>query len=152
MGRLDVTEQKLQRSHRSLFISEKREIPAVREQVAGLLSELGYGQRDVFGVRIATEEALLKCDRTKKVNVTYSLDLHRAEITVTDEGPGFDPDGVPDCTAPDNLVKPRGRGITLMRGFMDIVEFGGKGNTVRLVKFNSARGTPPIARGETSAQ
>jgi len=150
-----VTEQDLQRKQRSLSISEKSEVPSVRERIVSLLVGLGYGQRDVFAVRLATEEALLnaiehgnKKDKGKKVTVAYALDPQRSEITVTDEGEGFDPGSIPDCTADDNLTKSRGRGIALMRGFMDIVEFGEKGNTVRLVKFNSARGAKPAGREE----
>lgn len=145
-----MSEYNFRPKRRRLFLSEKSEVPAVREEVASLLVGLGYGQRDVFAVRLATEEALLnaiehgnQCDRTKRVTVAYDLDPQKAEITVTDEGRGFEPGSVPDCTATDNLTKPRGRGIALMRGFMDSVEFGEKGNTVRLVKFNSASGGKP---------
>ena len=78
-----------------------------------------------------------KGDRKKKVIVACQLGPERAEITVTDQGTGFDPSAVPDCTADENLCKTCGRGIAMMRGFMDTVEFEGKGNTVRLVKFRS---------------
>ncbi len=154
VSRFDVCEQNLQRKWRCVFISEKGEVPEVREEIAGRLLDLGYSQRDVFAVRLAAEEALLNaiehgngCDKRKKVTVTYHLDAEKAEITVSDEGPGFDPDFVPDCTATDNLAKPRGRGIALMRGFMDSVEFGGKGNTLTLVKFNSVRREEPPTEG-----
>lgn len=127
--------------------------------MAAQLVELGYRQRDVFGVRLATEEALLnaiehgnKCDSEKKVAVAYVVDPRKAEITVGDEGHGFDPDCVPDCTAGDNLSKPRGRGIALMRGFMDIVEFGGRGSTVRLAKFNTAGGAGPADAGRLQSE
>jgi serine/threonine-protein kinase RsbW len=142
---LAVTEQDSGRRERRLFISEKKEVPAVREEVAARLLQLGYGPRDVFAVRLAAEEALLnaiehgnKCDKEKKVSVAYVLDREKAVLTVTDEGAGFQPEGVPDCTASENLTKPRGRGIALMRGFMDRVEYREKGKTVRLVKFNTA--------------
>lgn len=150
LGRFAVTQHNLDRKHRRLFIIEKKEIPAVREEIASSLASLGYSQRDVFAVRLATEEVLLnaiehgnRCDKTKKVTVTYVIDERKTEITVTDEGHGFDLDSVPDCTAADNLCKTRGRGIALMRGFMDDVEFSGNGNTVRLVKLNSSAGAAP---------
>ncbi len=145
-----MTESNLYRKSGSLFIREAAEVPAVREEIVAYLESLGYPYRDVFGVRLATEEALLnaiehgnKADRTKKVAVTYSLDREEAEIIVTDEGAGFDASSVPDCTAGDNLCKTRGRGIALMRGFMDVVEFLGKGNVLRLVKHNSAAKAAP---------
>lgn len=143
-----MAEENLNRKQRRLFITEKREVPAVREEIVGCLVSLGYSQRDVFAVRLAVEEVLLnaiehgnKSDKSKKVSVAYSLDREKAEVTVTDEGPGFDPSSVADCTSPDNLCKTRGRGIALMRGFMDIVEFPGKGNTVHLIKFKAALDT-----------
>jgi serine/threonine-protein kinase RsbW len=145
-----VAEENLNTKQRHFFIREKREVPAVREEIVGCLVSLGYSQRDLFAVRLATEEVLLnaiehgnKSDKTKKVAVAYAIDGEKAEITVADEGPGFDPSSVADCTSPDNLCKTRGRGIALMRGFMDVVEFPGKGNTVRLVKFKTAPDTVP---------
>jgi serine/threonine-protein kinase RsbW len=154
LGRLDVIDHNLQGKHGCLTISRKSEVPAVREEIVSLLVGLGYPQRDVFAVRLATEEALLnaiehgnQCDERKRVTVSYRLGAEKAEITVSDEGAGFDPDSVPDCTAADNLAKPRGRGIALMRGFMDSVEFGGKGNTLILVKFNSSRREGPPTEG-----
>lgn len=118
----------------------------MREEIASLLHSLGYVHEDVFAVRLAAEEAIInaiehgnKSDTTKKVAVNYLLDPKKVEITVTDEGPGFDPDSVPDCTLGGNLCKCRGRGIALMRGFMDEVKYSEKGNSIRLVKFNHAQ-------------
>lgn len=154
-----MTEQNIPRKQRRLVISEKREVPAVREEIASLLPGLGFGGHDIFAVRLATEEALLnaiehgnKNDKTKRVTVAYFLDPQKAEITVTDEGAGFDPITVPDCTSMENLAKCHGRGIALIRGFMDIVEFGEKGNRIRLVKFNSAPGGKPLNRKEPPAE
>lgn len=145
-----MTKENRHTKQRRLFITEKREVPAVREEIVGCLVNLGYPQRDLFAVRLAAEEVLLnaiehgnKSDKSKKVSVAYSLDHEKVEITVADEGAGFDPSSVPDCTSPDNLCKTRGRGIALMRGFMDVVEFRGKGNIVRLVKFKTAHETAP---------
>ena len=141
-----MTEQNLQPRQRSFSISDKSEVPAVREEIASLLHALGYAQQDVFAVRLAAEEAIInaiehgnKGDATKKVAVNYLLDPKRVEITITDEGPGFDPASVPDCTLRGNLCKCRGRGIALMRGFMDEVKYSEKGNSIKLVKFNRAR-------------
>ena len=141
-----MTEQVFQSRQRSFFISAKGEVPAVREELASLLHSLGYVQQDVFAVRLAAEEAIInaiehgnKGDATKKVAVNCLLDPRRVEINVTDEGPGFDPASVPDCTLKGNLCKCRGRGIALMRGFMDEVKYSKKGNSIKLIKFNRAR-------------
>jgi len=53
---------------------------------------------------------------------------------VRDEGPGFDPSALPDPTDPENLLKPCGRGVMLIRTFMDQVNFSAKGNEITMVK------------------
>lgn len=151
-----MTEQKHKRKQGSLSISEKREVPAVRDEIVNSLVELGYHQQDVFAVRLSSNEAILnaiqhgnKCDKSKRVTITYVVDREKAEITVADEGAGFDPSAVPDCTADENLCKTWGRGITLMRGFMDVVEFGGRGNRVKLIKSNSSARPAPADQAQT---
>ncbi len=58
----------------------------------------------------------------------------RAEFTIADAGPGFDPTSLPDPTDPANLEKVSGRGLLLIRTFMDEVRFNTKGNRIRMVK------------------
>ena len=58
-------------------------------------------------------------------------------MTITDQGSGFDPAALPDPTTEENLQKPTGRGIMLMRAYMDEVRFNEKGNQVHLVKKNT---------------
>jgi CheY-like chemotaxis protein len=58
--------------------------------------------------------------------------------TVADEGPGFDPSHLPDPTAPENLLGVSGRGVMLMRTFMDEVRYNDTGNQVTLIKQNAA--------------
>ena len=73
----------------------------------------------------------------KRVTVSFVLDKEELSIRIRDEGEGFDLNDLPDPLAPENLFKPRGRGILLMNSFMDEVEFefdGGKGTVVKLRK------------------
>jgi serine/threonine-protein kinase RsbW len=151
-----VTEQHDKLREGNLSISEKGEVPAVRDEIVNSLAELGYHQQDVFAICLSTNEALLnaiehgnQCDKKKKVTVAYFIDREKAEITVTDEGLGFDPNAIPDCTADENLCKTCGRGIALMRGFMDAVEFGGNGNSVKLVKYKSSARPVPADQAQT---
>lgn len=76
-----------------------------------------------------------KSDVNKKVTVSYTLDNEFIEYTITNEGEGFNPDILPDPTAPENIEKDCGRGIFLMRHLADDVIFSDKGRTVTL-KFN----------------
>jgi len=77
--------------------------------------------------------------RDRKIRVEARLSQDAALIRLRDEGPGFDPAGLPDPTDPENLDAVHGRGIFLMRTFMDSVEFNEKGNEVTMIKRRSSR-------------
>ena len=105
------------------------------------MKALNYGERSLFAMRLCLEEALInamkhgnKMDRMRKIIVTCSSDAHQAQISVEDEGPGFHPEAVPDPTRPENLQLAHGRGMLLMRSYMDQVAYNAKGNKVTLVK------------------
>lgn len=107
------------------------------------VSDLGYSERCSFAIRLALEEGLInaiqhgnKGDQGKSVDVVYDADEKRIEITITDQGEGFDPETIPDPTVDENLEKPTGRGIMLMRAYMDEVHFSQHGKRVILTKFN----------------
>lgn len=73
----------------------------------------------------------------KRVTVSFVLEQGEVMVRICDEGTGFDLDGLPDPLAPENLFKPRGRGILLMNSFMDEVKFdfdGDRGTVVTLRK------------------
>ncbi len=118
-------------------LTEARRIQAVIEKdLEGPASE-----RDVFSIRLALEEALVNAikhgnqlDRSKKVSIWYRVLSDRFEIKITDEGPGFDPADVPDPTAVENLERPCGRGVMLMRHYMNEVDYLPPGNTVSMYR------------------
>jgi serine/threonine-protein kinase RsbW len=64
-----------------------------------------------------------KADASKQVRVDFGLEGSDVVISVQDEGAGFDPDNVPNPLEPENLLKPNGRGILLIREFMDRIEY-----------------------------
>ena len=76
--------------------------------------------------------------RERRIYVNAKLTADEACIVMRDEGPGFDPDSLPDPTDPENLLRVHGRGILLMRTFMDSVEFNEQGNQVTMIKRRSA--------------
>lgn len=101
----------------------------------------GYSDNAVFAIRLALDEALNNAishgnnkDKTKKVTIEYQITEATVTITVTDEGPGFDPVDVPDPTLDEFLERPHGRGIMLMRAYMSDVRFGRNGKSVTLIK------------------
>jgi CheY-like chemotaxis protein len=71
----------------------------------------------------------------RRVYVTAKLEPNRATFIIRDDGPGFQPDALPDPTDPENLCKPCGRGVLLIRTFMDEVTFNPLGNEITMVKY-----------------
>ncbi|OYW18109.1 MAG: anti-sigma regulatory factor [Planctomycetales bacterium 12-60-4] len=113
----------------------------VQERIVGRLEELEFPPRDVFGVRLALEEALVNAikhgngmDPDKSVKIVWRIDDASVCVESEDEGSGFGPEEVPDPTAEENLERPCGRGIMLMRSFMSRVEYNERGNRVILEK------------------
>ena len=73
----------------------------------------------------------------RRITVTANLSPRRVEFVVEDEGNGFNPDELPDPTAPENMDRVFGRGLLLIRTFMDEVSFNDKGNRITMVKNSS---------------
>jgi serine/threonine-protein kinase RsbW len=122
-------------------------IEAVADAAAaatGFVQSCGLGEELAFGIDMAVREAVTNAivhgnqeDEAKAVEVTFNCQEHALEIEVKDQGEGFDPTAVPDPTDPANILKTSGRGIFLMRSFMDEVDWWARpegGTTVRLVK------------------
>ena len=72
-------------------------------------------------------------DPSKRVRVEVTLSQGQLKARITDQGTGFDPAAIPDPTTPENLCKPGGRGLFLMRQLLDEVSFNDRGNQVTLV-------------------
>lgn len=114
---------------------------AIQEEVLGVLESHGWPSGCVFGVRLAFEEAIVNAIKhgnqhanDKHVHVVAKLLPDRLWLQITDEGPGFDPSAIPDCTEDERLDVPSGRGIMLMRSFMCHVEYNESGNRVVMEK------------------
>ncbi|MHC4561262.1 MAG: ATP-binding protein [Planctomycetota bacterium] len=132
---------------------EHREIPSTWEaarqagqEVLREVARLGYEEPCAFSIRLALEEGLINAVKhgnrmavDKVVCVDYEVTAEQVEIIITDQGKGFDPSGIPDPTRDENIEKPCGRGLMLMKAFMDEIEFTKGGRRVRMVK---RRGTP----------
>src|SRR5438477_5262446 len=121
--------------------SDLAEAHRVRSVIEDALVAAGYSEHDIFAIRLALEEALVNAikhgnqmDPDKRVFVSYQITRERFEVRITDEGPGFNPDEVPDPTDPANIERPCGRGLLLIRGFMTEVRFHGNGNCVSMAK------------------
>lgn len=118
---------------------------AFLDELLSQLEAAQWMQHDIFGIHLAMEEALVNAikhgnrqDASKQVHICCKLSIERLWIRIADEGPGFDPGSVADCTDLDNLDVSSGRGIMLMRSFMSRVQYNDRGNCVEMEKQREA--------------
>jgi serine/threonine-protein kinase RsbW len=116
------------------------------------LQSSNFSEEDIFAIHLALEEAFInavkhgnKMEPSKAVRVDFSVESDKVEISMTDEGEGFDPEVIPDPRYGDNLYKPAGRGMLLIRSFMDVVEYNKQGNGVRMIRYKEKRHPPKSA-------
>ncbi len=124
--------------------SERGSNRQVTDQLLEQLGVHGWPPADIFAIHLAAEEAIVnaivhgnKLDPTKKVHVECEISTAVVRISISDEGAGFDPASVPDCTVDERLEAPGGRGVMLMKSFMTSIEYNATGNAVVLLKHRS---------------
>ncbi len=114
---------------------------SVIEQLLSALRMAQWNEHEIFGVHLAVEEALVNAirhgnglDESKYVRAKFQLSAERLWVEIVDEGAGFDPGDLPDPTHHENIECPSGRGVLLMRNFMNRVEYNEQGNRVVMEK------------------
>jgi serine/threonine-protein kinase RsbW len=135
-----VSEGKLQLN----LPSRVESVGEAAEKAAQMATQAGLGDDALFGIDMAIREAVANAvlhgnqeDAAKQVEVNFHYSPAVFEMTVRDQGAGFDLEEVPDPTEAENLLKSSGRGILFMRTFMDEAEWTrhpAGGTLVRLVK------------------
>ena len=115
----------------------------VQERILAEVQRHNFGSDNTFAIRIALEEAMVNAikhgnglDPAKKVHVESRVTPKRVEITIEDEGPGFNRASIPNPTEDDNLERPSGRGILLIESYMDDVQWSRGGRRLKMVKEN----------------
>ncbi len=126
------------------FASRLEAVDQAATAVSEFLSRSGVSEDVMFGIDMAVREAVTnavlhgnKLDETKFADVSFKSSAGAFEITVHDQGQGFNPEEVPDPTKKENIMKTSGRGIFFMRNFMDEVDWTINphgGTTVRMLK------------------
>ena len=120
--------------------SSQTENIAIVEKLVDEVCENYQIKEDFYGnILISLTEAVNnaivhgnKMDASKEVIVKFSTEDKVLRFTIEDEGPGFDYDNLPDPTAPENIEKPNGRGVFLMRNLADRCSFIDDGKIVEL--------------------
>jgi serine/threonine-protein kinase RsbW len=114
---------------------------SVIDRILSAVERTSFSKRDLFGIRLAVDEAVtnaikhgnqLSSDKT--VRIDFRLNDCGVRIEVEDQGEGFRPEEVPDPTLEENIERPGGRGLMLMREFMTRIEYSEKGNRVVMEK------------------
>ncbi len=130
-------------------------VNTAEETAAQIAAKAGFDEETRHLISMAVREAAVNAvlhgnayDTAKKMRVTFETTGEGMVITVSDEGRGLTNDQIPDPLAPENLLKQSGRGIFLMRSFMDDVRIRllEPGTEVTLVK--QLRSAPADAREE----
>jgi serine/threonine-protein kinase RsbW len=113
--------------------------------VLGVAQRMGFHEDDLHKIGMAVRECIVNAvvhgnryNRRKRVHLSVLNGKDRLAIVVADEGEGFDPDSLPDPLAEPNLLQQSGRGIFLIRAFMDefqIRQLSPSGTEVKLVKY-----------------
>jgi serine/threonine-protein kinase RsbW len=131
--------------YREVSLRRSEEVAPFVQGVIVQLTNLGYSSRDRMGLGLALEEAVVNGlrhgnggDPSKQVRVRYRITRGSILIDVEDEGPGFDPNQVPDPTLPENLERSSGRGLLLMQSYTTWMRYSARGNHVTLFKSRSA--------------
>ena len=120
------------------------ELNSVQDEVLARMEELKYLPRDQYSVLLGLLESVVnafkhgnKMQPEKSVIIDAAISADHAWFRIQDEGDGFDVEAVPDPTLPENVQKAHGRGIFMMRAFLDRVTYYGSGNIVTICKYRS---------------
>jgi serine/threonine-protein kinase RsbW len=110
--------------------SNPNNLITVEEFVNYFSKDLGLSEEQLSVLLLAVTEATTnaiihanKCDPTKLVKIHAQIEDSKLLIKIKDEGKGFDPSKLPDPTEPENLLKDSGRGVFLMKVYMDDVKY-----------------------------
>jgi serine/threonine-protein kinase RsbW len=116
----------------------------VIEAVLDEMAALGYGERDVFCVRLSLEEAVTNAlehgnhyDPEKAVVVTWQVDEAQVLTSVEDQGPGFEPWRIADPCSAEGVKRLSGRGVLLMCHYLSWLCYNERGNRVTLCKYRT---------------
>ena len=117
----------------------------VHKQIMNEVERRHYDDKSLFAIRLALEEGLMnavkhgnKLDAGKTVQVEAKVGAKSTQITIEDQGTGFERCDVPNPCVKENLLKPSGRGIMLMEAYMDKIEYSRGGRRVKMIKKNEA--------------
>jgi serine/threonine-protein kinase RsbW len=123
-------------------------INTVEQTAHDFAAKAGFPEDELGNISLAAREAAVNAvmhgnrqDPAKKLDLSLEITDNALTIRVADQGEGFDPDSLPDPLAPENILSSSGRGIFLIRTFMDELKFRrlDSGTELTLVKYKKAK-------------
>jgi serine/threonine-protein kinase RsbW len=131
-------------SRQSLTLdSELASVDTIEGMAVEFAGRAGFDEDTASNIAMVAREAAAnavihgnKYDANKHVSATFEASADLVLIRIADEGTGFDASNIPDPLAPENLLRSSGRGVFLMRAFMDEVNFRqlSPGTEITLIK------------------
>jgi len=126
------------------FPSNLESVDTAEATALEIAAQCGVGEDELHRVGMSVREAMVnaivhgnKYNRNKKVRLRIDRSADTFTVTISDEGQGFDPEAVPDPNTEENVLRQSGRGIMLIRAFMDEYHVNARpqgGTEVKLVK------------------
>jgi serine/threonine-protein kinase RsbW len=133
-----------------LLESTLESVDQAEDIVLRLATAMGFDEDDLHRIGIAVRECMVNAvvhgnryHSRKKVHLTVSRTAERLEIVIGDEGGSFDASKLPDPLAEENLLRQSGRGLLMMKAFMDEFQVRPRkpqGTEVRMVKYLAKSG------------
>ena len=125
----------------------RSQLDKAANEIINAAEQMGYPCASCFALRLAIEEAVSNAfhhghrdlDPDADIELAWEVSPERITIVVEDQGPGFDPETLPDPTTEANIEKPSGRGLLLIRAYMSRVDFNDSGNRVTMVYLHPER-------------
>ena len=118
-------------------------VNSAEEAASRMATDAGFGDEDVMKISMAVREAAVNAvlhgnayDPGKKVTLVFERTGEDLVITIRDQGTGLDINKIPDPLAAENLMKTSGRGVFIIRSFMDEVQINPTqtGTEIKLIK------------------
>jgi serine/threonine-protein kinase RsbW len=124
--------------------SDLKNVEVAEEITRRVAGTAGFDEDDQQRIEVAVHESMInaiwhgnKNDASKSVWLYFKIHRDRLEIRIRDQGNGFDPEQIPDPLKNENLLNVSGRGIFLIRSFMDefrVESVSGAGTEVTMIK------------------
>jgi serine/threonine-protein kinase RsbW len=112
---------------------------SAQEKLVAVMEKFEYSMRDIFAMRLSLEEGITNAIRhgnkfasDKNVIIRCDISSEKMRVVIVDEGDGFDPEDVPDPTLEEFIERPCGRGLMLMRAYLNVCEYSDGGRCLTM--------------------